>query len=48
MYKSNICEIIEGTLGINITSKWLLTKNTMDMVSNGSFLGDSRLQLGQT
>lgn len=39
MYKSNICEIIEGTLGDNSTGKWLLTKMTMGMASNGSFLG---------
>jgi hypothetical protein len=37
-YKSNICEIIEGTLGDNRTSKSLLTKMTMGMVSNDSFL----------
>ncbi|WP_458747112.1 diacylglycerol/lipid kinase family protein [Candidatus Nitrosocosmicus sp. T] len=38
-YKSNICEIIEGTLEGNGTSNRLLTKMTMGMVSNGSFLG---------
>jgi diacylglycerol kinase (ATP) len=38
-YKSNICEIIEGTLEDKSTNKRLLTKMTMGMVSNGSFLG---------
>ncbi len=38
-YKSNICEIIEGTLEGNGKSNRLLTKMTMGMVSNGSFLG---------
>jgi diacylglycerol kinase (ATP) len=38
-YKSNTCEIIEGTLEGNGKSNRLLTKMTMGMVSNGSFLG---------
>ncbi len=36
-YKSNICEIIEGTLEDKSTSKRLLTNMTMGMVSSGSF-----------
>ncbi len=39
IYKSNICEIIEWSLEDNSPSNRLLTKMTMGMVSNGSFLG---------
>lgn len=39
-YKSNICEIIEGTIEDKSTNKRLLTKKTIGMVSNDSFLGD--------
>jgi len=39
IYKSNICEIIEGSLEDNGISNRLLTKMTMGMTSNGSFLG---------
>ncbi|TVP40658.1 diacylglycerol/lipid kinase family protein [Candidatus Nitrosocosmicus arcticus] len=38
-YKSNVCEIIEGSLESKSTSNRLLTKMTMGMVSNGSYLG---------
>ncbi|MDQ3083904.1 MAG: hypothetical protein M3Q77_03715 [Thermoproteota archaeon] len=38
-YKSNVCEIIEGSLEGKSASNRLLTKMTMGMVSNGSYLG---------
>ncbi len=38
-YKSNTCEVIEGSIDNNKIKNKILTKMTMGIVSNGSFLG---------
>jgi diacylglycerol kinase family enzyme len=39
VYKSNTCEIIEGSDGSNKTNNRILTNMTMGVISNGSYLG---------
>ena len=38
-YKSNTCEVIEGSIDNNNVKNKILTKMTMGIVSNGSFIG---------